>query len=52
MIIRTDPVIRGDPPAEDFRLTLNHLEEITGGQITPNEVLGNIFKISAWASSI
>ena len=30
--------------AEDLRLTLDTLAEITGGQITPNEVLGNIFK--------
>ena len=36
-----------NPPdlvAEDLRLTLDTLAEITGGQITPNEVLGNIFK--------
>ena len=38
IIRRTDPVIRGYLLAED--LCLNHLEEITGGQITPNEVLG------------
>ena len=30
--------------AEDLRLTFDTLAEITGGQITPNEVLGNIFK--------
>ncbi len=30
--------------AEDLRLTLDTLAEITGGQITPNEVLNNIFK--------
>ena len=36
--------ISGDLLAEDLRLTLNTLAEITGGQITPNEVLGNIFK--------
>ena len=30
--------------SEDLRLTLDTLAEITGGQITPNEVLGNIFK--------
>jgi len=29
--------------SEDLRLTLDALAEITGGQITPNEVLGNIF---------
>jgi len=33
-----------DLVAEDLRLTLDALAEITGGQITPNEVLGNIFK--------
>ena len=30
--------------AEDLRLTLDTLAEITGGQITPHEVLENIFK--------
>ena len=30
--------------AEDLRQTIEALAEITGGQITPNEVLGNIFK--------
>ena len=30
--------------SEDLRQTLDILSEITGGQITPNEVLGNIFK--------
>ena len=35
--------LSGDLLAEDLRLTLNTLAEITGGQITPNEVLGNIF---------
>ena len=34
----------GDLLSEDLRLTLDTLAEITGGQITPNEVLGNIFK--------
>ena len=33
-----------DLVAEDLRLTLDTLAEITGGQITTNEVLGNIFK--------
>ena len=33
-----------DLVAEDLRLTIDTLAEITGGQITPNEVLGNIFK--------
>ena len=30
--------------AEDLRLTLDTLAEITGGQITPQETLNNIFK--------
>ena len=42
------PVLSSQLPpdlvAEDLRLTLDTLAEITGGQITPNEVLGNIFK--------
>ena len=33
----------GDLLAEDLRLTLSHLADITGGSITPNEVLQNIF---------
>lgn len=36
--------ISGDLLSEDLRLTLDTLAEITGGQITPNEILGNIFK--------
>ena len=36
--------VSGDLLSEDLRLTLDTLSEITGGQITPNEVLGNIFK--------
>ena len=36
--------LSGDFLSEDLRLTLDALSEITGGQITPNEVLGNIFK--------
>ena len=36
--------ISGDLLAEDLRQTLDALAEITGGQITPHEVLGNIFK--------
>ena len=36
--------ISGDLLSEDLRLVLDILAEITGGQITPNEVLGNIFK--------
>ena len=36
--------ISGDLLAEDLRLTIDTLAEITGGQITPNEVLENIFK--------
>lgn len=36
--------LSGDLLSEDLRLALEQLSEITGGQITPNEVLGNIFK--------
>ena len=36
--------LSGDLLSEDLRQTLDTLAEITGGQITPNEVLGNIFK--------
>lgn len=36
--------ISGDFISEDLRVCLSQLAEITGGQITPNEVLGNIFK--------
>ena len=36
--------LSGDLLSEDLRLTLDTLAEITGGQITPHEVLGNIFK--------
>jgi tRNA modification GTPase len=36
--------LSGDLLSEDLRLTLDTLAEITGGQITSNEVLGNIFK--------
>ncbi|MBR2114592.1 MAG: tRNA uridine-5-carboxymethylaminomethyl(34) synthesis GTPase MnmE [Prevotella sp.] len=38
------PSLPPDLLSEDLRLTLDTLSEITGGQITPNEVLGNIFK--------
>ena len=34
----------GDLLSEDLRLALYTLAEITGGQITPNEILRNIFK--------
>lgn len=44
VIMGMEEQIPGDLLAEDLRLTINHLAEITGGQITPNEVLGNIFK--------
>ncbi len=33
----------GDLLSEDLRLTLDHLADITGGQITPQETLNNIF---------
>ena len=36
--------LSGDLLSEDLRLTLDTLSEITGGQITTNEVLENIFK--------
>lgn len=36
--------LSGDLIAEDLRQCLSHLAEIVGGQITPDEVLGNIFK--------
>lgn len=36
--------LSGDLLSEDLRLCLGHLAEITGGQITTDEVLGNIFK--------
>ncbi len=39
-----NPSLSGDLLSEDLRHTLDILAEITGGQITPNEVLGNIFK--------
>ncbi|MBO7051079.1 MAG: tRNA uridine-5-carboxymethylaminomethyl(34) synthesis GTPase MnmE [Prevotella sp.] len=35
--------LTGDLLAEDLRLALNDLAEITGGQITPQETLNNIF---------
>lgn len=36
--------LSGDLLSEDLRLALDTLAEITGGQITTNEVLGNIFE--------
>lgn len=36
--------IGADLISEDLRQCISHLSEITGGQITPDEVLGNIFK--------
>jgi len=36
--------LSGDLLSEDLRLTLDTLAEITGGQITPQETLNNIFK--------
>ena len=39
-----DRQLSGDLLSEDLHQAINHLAEITGGQITPNEVLGNIFK--------
>ena len=39
-----NPQTPPDLVAEDLRQVIDTLAEITGGQITPNEVLGNIFK--------
>jgi tRNA modification GTPase len=36
--------LSGDLLAEDLRICLQELADITGGQITTHEVLGNIFK--------
>lgn len=36
--------LSGDLISEDLHICLEQLSEITGGQITPNEVLGNIFQ--------
>ena len=36
--------LSGDLISEDLRICLDELADITGGQITPHEVLGNIFK--------
>jgi tRNA modification GTPase len=36
--------LSGDLLSEDLRQAIDTLSEITGSQITPNEVLGNIFK--------
>lgn len=36
--------LSGDLLSEDLRQALDTIAEITGGQITPSEVLGNIFK--------
>lgn len=36
--------LSGDLVSEDLRICLDQLAEITGTPITPNEVLGNIFK--------
>lgn len=35
--------ISGDLISEDLRLCISHLADITGGTITPDDVLGNIF---------
>jgi tRNA modification GTPase len=39
-----DSELPGDLIAEDLRISLDELGEITGGQITPQETLNNIFK--------
>ena len=43
VIVGMNQQLPGDLLAEDLRLTIDTLAEITGGQITPHEVLGNIF---------
>ena len=44
VITGMDEQLSGDLLAQDLRLCLFHLAEITGGEITSDEVLGNIFK--------
>ena len=39
-----DADLSGDLIAEDLRICLDELADITGGQITPQETLNNIFK--------
>ena len=39
-----DSGLSGDLISEDLRICLHQLADITGGQITTHEVLGNIFK--------
>ena len=36
--------LSGDFVAQDLRECLHHLAEITGGEVTTDEVLGTIFK--------
>ncbi|MCR4603869.1 MAG: tRNA uridine-5-carboxymethylaminomethyl(34) synthesis GTPase MnmE [Prevotella sp.] len=43
VILGLQQQLSGDLLSEDLRQTLDHLADITGGQITTNEVLGNIF---------
>ena len=43
VLIGLQQQLSGDLIAEDLRLTLDTLAEITGGQITPQETLNNIF---------
>jgi tRNA modification GTPase len=38
-----DESLSGDLLSEDLRITLDTLAEITGGQITPQDTLNNIF---------
>jgi len=38
-----DESLSGDLLSEDLRITLDTLAEITGGQITPQDALNNIF---------
>ena len=44
VILGLDSGLSGDLISEDLRICLHQLADITGGQITTHEVLGNIFK--------
>ena len=39
-----EQTLSGDLLSEDLRMILSSFADITGGEITPNEILGNIFK--------
>ncbi|MCM1079833.1 MAG: tRNA uridine-5-carboxymethylaminomethyl(34) synthesis GTPase MnmE [Bacteroidales bacterium] len=42
-IVSLEAGISGDLISEDLRQCISHISEIVGGEITPDEVLGNIF---------